>query len=414
MKKKLIIIISASLAVVILGIVCLMFLFGNKKFNEYGEKEMMTPFWTQDVMYNESVLLVKGSDGLAKGNIAFTPKGKIKITSPTMDVEYKEGKDYVVSGRTITVTENTTMPWLDEGVLFGVDMPTGEGLSTQPVSKAGEELGYKNVLYTESVFMIKNQVLVTYEYDKTEFDASVIPAFQGDILTNTYELLKNKQTVNIIAYGDSISTGCNSTGGGLQSVYEDTYPGMSYYVPFDRAPYTPTFPEMFATGLAKHYGADTTVFGAGMGGQTSDWAARNAADRVVNPDFGYEPDLVIVSLGMNDATSRLDFDIFEANLLKIIDDIRAKSNKTVEFIFMGTMLANPYAIQCTNQEDYWPVIQKVASQREGIAAVDMGAMHAFFLENKYYADMLANNINHPNDFLIRTYAMNLLATLIEY
>lgn len=37
-----------------------------------------------------------------------------------------------------------------------------------------------------------------------------------------------------------------------------------------------------------------------------------------------------------------------------------------------------------------------------------------FLKNKRYCDMIANNINHPNDFLIRTYAMNLLATLIEY
>ena len=43
----------------------------------------------------------------------------------------------------------------------------------------------------------------------------------------------------------------------------------------------------------------------------------------------------------------------------------------------------------------------------------MGGMHKFFLQNKKPADMLANNINHPNDFLIRMYAMNLLATLIQ-
>ena len=408
-KKAFIAIIAVALAVVIAATAVVVFLL-NGNSDVYGEREMTTPFWKQDKMYNESVLLVKGEgDTLANGNLAFIPKGKIKITNATMDVEYKEGSDYTVSGRTITVTENTAMPWINEEVLYGINMPENEGLSTQPASAAGKAKGYDNVLYTESMYLIKNQILVTYSYDKT-----VLPAFQGENLPNTLNKLRNKETVNIIAYGDSISTGCNSTGGGLQSVYDDTYPGMSYYIPFDCPPYTPTFPEMFANVLASHYGAETTVFGAAMGGQTSDWAVKYAADRVVNPDFGYDPDLVTVSLGMNDATLGVPLDKFEENLLGIIDNIRAKSNKTVEFIFMGTMLANPDAVQCTNQEDYWPVIQSVAQQRQGVAAVDMGSMHAFFLENKRYSDMIANNIKHPNDFLIRMYAMNLLATLIEY
>ena len=92
----------------------------------------------------------------------------------------------------------------------------------------------------------------------------------------------------------------------------------------------------------------------------------------------------------------------------------AASSKQVEFILIGTMLANPDAVQCTNQEAYWPILQKVADAREGVAAVDMGGMHAFFLQHKNFQDMIANNINHPNDFLIRMYAMNLLATLIDY
>ena len=117
---------------------------------------------------------------------------------------------------------------------------------------------------------------------------------------------------------------------------------------------------------------------------------------------------------MNDATLGVSLELFKSNILEIIDSIREKSGKTVEFILIGTMLANPDAIQCTNQEDYWPVLESVASQREGVVAVDMGAMHKFFLENKNYSDMIANNINHPNDFIIRMYAMNLLATLIEY
>ena len=381
----------------------------------YGEAEMTTPFWVSDTMYNEPVMLIKGEgDELAKGNLAFEPKGKLHITSPLMDVVYEEGVDFTVSGRTITVTENTSMPWLEESVLYGVDMPSGRGLSTQPASEAGKAKGYENVLYTEGTFLIDNQVLVSYEYDNTQFDESVIPAYQGDALPNTVQKLQNKEKLTIVAFGDSISTGCNSTGGGLYTVYTDTSPGNSVYTPFNRSPYTPTFPEMFSTNLAGEYGGETEVFGAAMGGQTSDWGVQQAANRVVNPDVNYTPDLVTITFGMNDATLGVDLDRFEANMLKIIDDIRAKSDKTVEFILIGTMLANPDAVQCTNQEEYWPVLEKVASQREGVAAVDMGGMHAMFLENKSYWDMTANGINHPNDFLIRMYAMNLTATLVEY
>ena len=107
MKKKLLIIISTVLSVVIVCTVVLVFLLGNKKTYEYGEEEMTTPFWLQDVMYNESVLLVRSEDGaLASGNLAFVPKGKVKITNSTMEIEYKEGEDFTISGRTITVTEH--------------------------------------------------------------------------------------------------------------------------------------------------------------------------------------------------------------------------------------------------------------------------------------------------------------------
>lgn len=409
MKKKTCIFLSAVL-----------FLLGSagcaeKKEIVYGEEEMARPLWISDTMYNESVLLVKEKDlSEATGTLAFEPKGKVKITDCTMTRTFEEGKDYTISGRTVTVTSGTSMPWINEEILYGIDMPEGKGLSVQPASEAGRSKGYESVLYTEGRFLIENQILVTYEYDKAQWNEGVKPLYQGDKLPNTLAKLKNKEAVNIVAYGDSISTGCNSTGGGLQSVYDDTYPGNSVYIPFDMPPYTPTFPELFASGLARAYGAETTVLGAAMGGQTSDWGARNAAARVVNPDMGYEPDLVTVTFGMNDATLGVPLDRFEENMLKIIDDVRAASEKEVEFILIGTMLANPDAVQCADQEAYWPVLEKIAAQREGVAAVNIGSIHAYLLQNKRYQDMIANNINHPNDFLIRIYAMSLLSALIEY
>ena len=50
-------------------------------------------------------------------------------------------------------------------------------------------------------------------------------------------------------------------------------------------------------------------------------------------------------------------------------------------------------------------------EREGVAVVNMTAMHQSLLSRKRYEDMTGNNVNHPNDYLARVYAQTLFATL---
>ena len=48
-----------------------------------------------------------------------------------------------------------------------------------------------------------------------------------------------------------------------------------------------------------------------------------------------------------------------------------------------------------------------------LAVADLTQMHAdLLLAGKRYRDMTGNNINHPNDYLIRVYAQVILKTLI--
>lgn len=380
---------------------------------KYGAEEMTKAFWLSDTMYNESVMMVKEKDGAAPtGNLAFVPTGKVKVTNPTMTVTYEEGKDYKISGRTIEATAETSMPWLKEEVLFGIDMPEGKGLSLQPASEEAKQKGYENILYTESAFLIENQVLVTYDYDKSQFDQSTLPAYQGDKLSNTRALLEAKAPLQIIAYGDSIPRAAIPRAEAC-SRYTTIHIPEILCISRSTARLIPRRSPKCSPRASRRNTALTSAFTA------PPWADKPAIGARVRPPRAWSiptwdtTDLVTITFGMNDATLGVPLDRFEENLLKIIDDIRAVSGKTVEFILIGTMLANSNASQCKNQEAYWPVMQKVAALREGVAAVDMGGMHKFFLQNKKPADMLANNINHPNDFLIRMYAMNLLATLIQ-
>ena len=47
------------------------------------------------------------------------------------------------------------------------------------------------------------------------------------------------------------------------------------------------------------------------------------------------------------------------------------------------------------------------------AFADFGTMHKSLLEKKRFIDMTGNNVNHPNDFLIRCHAQYISAMLIE-
>jgi len=52
----------------------------------------------------------------------------------------------------------------------------------------------------------------------------------------------------------------------------------------------------------------------------------------------------------------------------------------------------------------------VVSETPGSALADVTAVHSRLLASKRYVDMTGNNVNHPNDFLTRVYAMVVLAT----
>ena len=47
-----------------------------------------------------------------------------------------------------------------------------------------------------------------------------------------------------------------------------------------------------------------------------------------------------------------------------------------------------------------------------IAVAEVTSAHKYVLEHKEYYDMTGNNVNHPNDFLARIYAMVILRTML--
>ena len=49
-----------------------------------------------------------------------------------------------------------------------------------------------------------------------------------------------------------------------------------------------------------------------------------------------------------------------------------------------------------------------------VKTVDMQSVGLDFLSVKRYCEIASNNVNHPNDFMHRVYAMNIMTALYDY
>ena len=360
-------------------------------FDELNDlQKLTTPFWHLDTMYRESTCMIVREDGSITAKLAFKPTRIIAVEDNACSTVFEEGKDYTWDGESNTIVwaEGSAIPYFTQNDIKG-RREDGTQLEQYP---AWDELGrsrFGDALYCVSEFLYSRQINVTYEYEYGSWDGYVAP-YQGESIPKTMAKLKAGETVNIFFYGDSIFTGCDSS-----SMY-------------DRAPHQESFPTLTKQVLEETYGGRVKLYNPSVGGMNSNWGAENAKSLVCDRA---EPDLVFIGFGMNDGdksgrnTAR--------QIQKIIDNIRAVY-PDCEFVVVACMVPNATAGFLTTQGELPKVYADLADKNSGVAFVDMFTPHEKLLEEKDFISMSGNNINHPNDWLIRVYAMELLSALIEY
>ncbi len=395
--------------------------------------DLVKPFWTNSTMYDESVMLIAKTD--ADGNVIEAPKAKLLFAAESIQavtwyfhennggktVTFTEGVDFTYQDGYITaigsITHNDilgkdeftgTMPYVTDKQLTGEQQfPKLTLISDIPSKTEGLYLPF-----TEGYQIVQMQLSVSYTHAENAWNGSV-PAYLGSSgLAHTVEKLKNKETVELFVYGDSISTGANSS----------SILGI--------APNMGTWMQLLAENLGSWYGAKVNLTNKSVGGWTSSngvgggngWVSGQPVNQMGLSDLfasgdlrGYVPDVAIIGFGMNDATMGLSLDTYCNNIIRMIDELR-RHNPDCDIILLGTMLANPMAKnQSKNQTEYTSYLSKVADRYENVSVVDIGAMHQNLLgSGKHYTEMSGNNVNHPNDFMARVYAMNLLASFIDF
>lgn len=301
----------------------------------------------------ESVVLA----GVEPASLMFRPvaKGSVSIRStyrPGLPntIEYREGRDFAVdyAAGTIRRLEGSAIPDYSKNQLFGV--------------KDFNHVNYPGFgNFKEFVFV---------DYKPTSRFEWPIQSRQDVLLRRTREKLERGEAVKVAAFGDSITAGGDATA-----------PDLIYWQQWLTA-LRKRYPKATITGVNSATGGDTTVQGLA---------------RLEQKVLAEKPDLVLVAFGMNDQNiGSVPLDRFEANLHELVD--RIKQSTSAEIILLSSCLPNPnWHYTSGRMPDYGKTTRKVAVDR-GCAFADVLTNWKAVVDRKKPEDLLANNVNHPNDF----------------
>ena len=314
-----------------------------------------TPSTLKGLQFGESVVLA-GEDP-AQLSLSPIHRQSLEVRSTYRNdlpqtIRYEEGRDFVIDydrGQ-IRRTAQSRIPDFRTNMLFGVE---DFDHSKFP--------GFGNGKFFVFVHYVT----------KTKFDWPKQPS-QTEFLSKTRRKLEKGKSVKIVAYGDSITAGGDAT-----------EPSLIFW-------------QRWADALQKKYPrAKVEAINGATGGD----ATRQGLDRLSQKVLSQHPDVVLIGFGMNDHNIGgfgTPLDVFEKNLATMIDRIRKETG--AEIILYSTFPPNPkWHYGSHNMEAYATATEKVAREKQ-CAFADVYHNWLAISSKKKPEDMLANNINHPNDF----------------
>ena len=316
----------------------------------------------------ESVVLV----GEAPANLAFAPvlSEPVTVRNTYRDglpqtIHYKLGQDYSLDAAgQIRRTPGSRIPDFGTNILYGKEDFRHDQF---PGFGNGRFFVYADYGHREK-----------WERPPVKADLGVAR------LPKTRQKLQAGAHVRIVAFGDSITAGGDASEPGL--IFWERWAALL------RARY----PRARVEAINGATGGDTTVQGL---------------QRLEQKVLHQEPDLVLIGFGMNDHNREgygVPLDTFAANLRTMIARIRAGTG--AEMVLFSAFPPNPkWHFGSHNMEAYAEATERVARE-ERCAYADVYHFWMSLAARKKPEDLLANNINHPNDFGHWIYFQALQAT----
>ena len=340
-------------------------------------EEILTPVWDGDISYMESVFPVENKNGDVEPiRLLYPIEEIIKVQNASLTTTYQEGVDYAVAGGKLIVAEDGNIP-----------ITTYEEF--HPTTGEIESVEGGKLCFHEGSWFHERQIVVTYRHSAVY--EGYIPEGKGNLLPNLHEKLQNKEDIELLVFGDSISVGANASG----------YEGINV------SPWLPTYAELFGKTLASQYGVRVHLTNPSVGGKTTDWGL-SEIDGVLEKQNGL--DLAVIAFGANDVN--LSLNSYATQINAIVSKIK-KAYPNADVVLVATMLPNKQAKGFYGNQEKFQNVLLSDCEREGVAVANITKLHASLLDKKRYVDMTGNNVNHPNDYLTRIYVQALMKTLAK-
>ena len=355
----------------------------------------LVPVWDDNgVAYNELAMIMRTPDDefVYDVKLAYPIDEIVSVRDFSLDTEYVKGIDYELKDGILKINElgrlfDIAIPYSEYYVdkfVDGVNWPEMDGDGAQIKTEA-EGGAYGLTAY---------QIAITYKHSATW--TGVKPENKSAKLPKINQKLSAGQNVSMVCLGDSISAGWTASG----------------YEPVFLRPFCPKYFDL-VTKYTDYKWGNVTANNYSVGGMTAMWGTYNPQIASV---VSANPDLVFIGFGMNDGSANISVAEFKNNIKTIMDKVRESCPNT-EFVLVSTMLPNeevgfnPGNPVLKNQKKYLPALIELENEYQGVAVADITSIHEHLLTRKYFRDMSANNINHPNDYLHRVYAQVILQTM---
>ena len=395
-------------------------------YDKYDLDSYMSPIWSGKVIHNETVMFVGIDD---KASLLYDADRILSVRSYDLSIEYVQGVDYDYVDGKLVLLEGTRIPYVPLETYYSVLDPQYPYLSTMYNGQVTQ------TMFGDGTTMTQWQVAVTYKHSDT-WEGKVVESYE-DRFASFINKLENGEDVTVFFYGDSITTGATSS----QS----------------RAPYAPSYPRMFVQYVAKQYGYtvkyvdsysndmltngkpggggahEDTVFGTNgtityintaVGGWSTQQGVDNLKNYVLNYINAFGCDLFVLAFGMNNGGSEASAVV--QYMRQIVQGV-VRSAPNTGVVLVSTMIPNPEAVrnpadkyfcngnQYTFEEKMYPLADGLNKTLDGGCAVaPMTSVSQYIHSQKRYRDTTGNNVNHPSDFLARTYAQVIYQTVFGY
>ncbi len=360
-----------------------------EKFDETALDALLAPIWDNKEIINETGLVV-GEDG--RICLLATPvKGSVTVKNIFLDVLYEEGVDYVIEGNYIKRIAGGELPYFKTDEYFRKEPNAALKLRANPAEIEFSFPEERYIYFSEGVDCFERHIAVSYKTDKKPCEGLIE---RDSRVASFIEKLKQNKQANLLLYGDSITVGCNATG--------TQYGG-------NVSPYQPNWITLIQMYLQKKFGAKIEFCNQAVGG----WNTIEGIDNFDKKcgDKLAVSDLFFIGFGANDTHTEMAK--FKENITAMIDRY-FEANPNGNVLLYSCLLPNSQTVGWRTQHALFEKeLEDIASGYKNVGVAKVTTAYAWLeAQGKPTRDLLANNINHPNDFGVRVYAQVLLKTLL--